>query len=111
MNRGIDKGLNGEAVRSVLDILLFAVNFAGIVGALSETLLADWRGGFHQPFFWGGLALISGAAGPCRAARDMVGPGIKGLGRADREAWKGHTAKLEKRGGIRVFCGGRWGLR
>ena len=62
MNRGIDKGLNGEAVRSVLDILLFAVNFAGIVGALSETLLADWRGGFHQPFFWGGLALISAAS-------------------------------------------------
>lgn len=54
--RGI---LNRGYVRLFLDILLFAINVIGIVGALLETFMVDWRSEFNRFLFWGGLIVLS----------------------------------------------------
>lgn len=51
--------LKGERVRLLLDILLFAINVIGIVGAFMEAFLVDWRSEFNQPLLWGGLIVLS----------------------------------------------------
>ncbi len=53
------KTLGGEHVRLLFDILLFAINIIGIVGAFLEAFLADWRSELDQPLFWGGLIVLS----------------------------------------------------
>lgn len=57
--KGSGRILSEDLIRTVLNILLFAVNIIGIVGALLETFLVEWRSEFNQPLLWGGLIVLS----------------------------------------------------
>lgn len=62
INKRRKRVLKGECIRLLLDILLFCINIIGIVGALLEAFLVDWRSEFNQPLLWGGLAILGTAS-------------------------------------------------
>lgn len=102
---GAGKRTKSDGIGLFFDILLFAVNMAGIVGAFLETLLVDWRGELSQPLLWGGVFVLSAVSVLWWRGSDRQGQNRFESGKIKTEYNKTQKKSLNKRPGKRIIWG------